>query len=169
MRSQRCTSSRVKLETPIQHALATLADHLADDLLGVAEAVDRRGVHPVDAGVEGPVQGRDGLVVVLRAPAERARAADGPGADAHDREARSVAAEVAELHVVVPPRCRWRAVLDRCWPGRSLPESARTGRAGLGGGSGIPILGTAAAVVHGEVHLLEPVGRPVAAAGLGTW
>src|SRR6266545_2303279 len=69
--------------------------------------------------------------------------------------------------------CIWWCLLDVAgepsWPGRSLPESARTGRAGLVGGSGIPIIGTAAAVVHGEIHLLEPVGRPVAAAGLGTW
>jgi hypothetical protein len=86
-----------------QHALAPLADHLADDLLRVAEAIDGGGVDPVDPGVEGPVHGSDGLVVVLGSPAEGPRATDRPRTDADRGDARAVAAEVAELHAVLPP------------------------------------------------------------------
>ena len=54
-----------------------------DDLLRAAEPVPGRGVDPVDAEVERPVDRRDGLLVVLRSPAEfPSAAADRPGAEA---------------------------------------------------------------------------------------
>jgi len=57
------------------------ADGLADYFLGVTEAVDGGGVNPVDALVEGGMDGADGVGVVLRAPCEvPVAAADGPSA-----------------------------------------------------------------------------------------
>ena len=62
---------------PVPHAV----QGAGDDLLGMPEAVDRGGVDPVDAGVEGLVDRRDAVAVVLAAPAEGpTAAADGPGA-----------------------------------------------------------------------------------------
>ena len=58
-----------------------------DDFFGVAEAVDGGGVDPVDAEVEGFVDGGDGVVVVLRAPCEGpVAAADGPCSEADGGE-----------------------------------------------------------------------------------
>ena len=53
----------------------------ADDLLGVAEPVDRRGVDPVDAELDRTADRGDGIVVVDPAPAEPPRAADRPRAE----------------------------------------------------------------------------------------
>ena len=59
----------------------------ADDFFGVAEAVDGGGIDPVDAEVEGAVNGRDGFAVILRAPGEfPVAAADRPCAKANRSE-----------------------------------------------------------------------------------
>jgi hypothetical protein len=72
---------------------------LSFDFLGAAEAVDRRGVDPVDADGHRFVDGADGKGVVLRAPAEfPVAAADGPGAQADGREMERRVAELAGLH-----------------------------------------------------------------------
>ena len=53
------------------------------DLLGVPEAVDGRGVHPVDPGLDRVPDGGHGVVVFLVSPGEGpASAADRPGAEA---------------------------------------------------------------------------------------
>ena len=71
---------------------------LGDDLFGVAEAVDGGGVDPVDAELDGAVDGGDGVVVVLRAPGEGpVAAADGPCAEADGGE---VQIRVAKLFLV---------------------------------------------------------------------
>ncbi len=55
--------------------------------LGVADAVDGRGVDPVDAELERAVNCADRIIIVLRAPSEvPARAADGPGSVAYGRD-----------------------------------------------------------------------------------
>ena len=62
-------------------------DGFGYDFFGVAEAVDGGGVDPVDAEVEGFVDGGDGVVVVLRAPCEGPVAsANGPCAEADGGE-----------------------------------------------------------------------------------
>ena len=68
----------------------------ADDLLGVAVAVDRRGVDPVDALRDRVADRGDRLRVVLRAPGEGpAAAARGPGAEADGRDLGAGRAEPA--------------------------------------------------------------------------
>ena len=51
---------------PIRAALQGARDHF----LGMPEAVHRGGVDPIDAAIEGLVDGGDRLVVVLRTPGE---------------------------------------------------------------------------------------------------
>jgi hypothetical protein len=54
---------------------------------GVADAVDGGGVDPVDAELEGALNRADGITIVLRAPSKiPARAADGPGSVAYERD-----------------------------------------------------------------------------------
>src|SRR5688572_5024841 len=74
---------------------AELLERLADDDLGVAKAIDRRGVDPVDAELERVVNGADGFVVVLRTPAREPTATAGrPGAEAHLGQVHVGAAEL---------------------------------------------------------------------------
>ena len=55
----------------------------SDNLFGVAEAIDRCSVNPVDAQIERTMNRRNGFVVVLRTPALFPVAAThGPGAEA---------------------------------------------------------------------------------------
>ncbi len=50
---------------------------------GMAQSVDRCCIDPVDAQVEGALDGGDGIVIVLRAPTELpVTSTDGPGAKA---------------------------------------------------------------------------------------
>src|SRR4029453_6862108 len=97
-----------------EHFAGRLAQHLADDLLRVPEAVHRGGVDPVHPGVERVVQGGDGLLVVLRSPAVAARAADRPRTDPDDGDLRPVLAERAELHAGLLgfgcPAGRWSTI-----------------------------------------------------------
>jgi len=66
----------------------------------MAETVDGGGVDPVDAVVEGGVDGGDGLVVILWAPGELpAAAAHGPGADSDGSEFEVAIAEPPFLHL----------------------------------------------------------------------
>ncbi len=66
----------------------------ADDLFGVAEAVDRRGVDPVDAQRDGAPHRGDGLRVVLRTPPEGpVAAAGGPRAEPDGRDLQAARAE----------------------------------------------------------------------------
>src|SRR5439155_12719572 len=93
----------------------------ADDLLGAAEAVGSGGVDPVDAQLERPVDRRDRLLVLLRAPAELpAAAADSPRAeaDAGDLEtgmAQLRCRELCLLHCLHrdAPSCGWVAAARR--------------------------------------------------------
>ena len=67
-----------------------LRQRAAHDLFGMAQAVDRRGIDPVDAPVHRQADRADGIGIVLRPPTHRpAIAAHGPGAqpDARDRHA----------------------------------------------------------------------------------
>ena len=76
-------------------------DGAADDLLGVAKAVDGGGVDPVDAEVDGVVDGGDGVVVVLRAPGESpVAAADGPRAEADASKPEIRCAKLIQIHRV---------------------------------------------------------------------
>ena len=69
----------------------------SNHLFGVAEAVDGRGIDPVDAEVEGAMDGGDRFVVVLRSPGEfPIAAADGPGAEADRGELEVGVAESLE-------------------------------------------------------------------------
>src|SRR4029453_19319544 len=81
-----------------QLAAGALAQHLPDDLLGVAEPVHRGRVAPGPTGIEGFGEAGDRLVVVLRPPAEPPRPADRPGAHPDRRELGPVPAPLAELH-----------------------------------------------------------------------
>ena len=63
--------------------LGQVAQRPRHDLLGVAEAVHGRGVHPVDPGLDRVPDGGDRVVVFLVSPGEGpASAADRPGAEA---------------------------------------------------------------------------------------
>src|SRR5205807_946101 len=74
-------------------------DRPADNLLRVAEAVLGGGVDPVDAELEGVMDRRDRVVVVLRAPAPVVlRAAHRPGSDADARDLEAGRAELHALH-----------------------------------------------------------------------
>ena len=69
----------------------------ADDFFRMAEAVNRRGVDPVNAEIEGAMDGGDGFVVVLRTPGEfPVAAADGPRAKADGGEVKVRIAEGAK-------------------------------------------------------------------------
>src|ERR1022692_3605204 len=64
-------------------AFAHPCEGAGNHFLGVAQAIDRGGVDPVDAGIECFVDGGDGVAVVLTAPRELpTRAAGGPGPEA---------------------------------------------------------------------------------------
>src|SRR5260370_13182281 len=61
-----------------------LADRLSDDLLGMAQPVDGRGIDPVDAGRNRMLDGRDRSRVVLASPTVGPTATpDGPRAKAN--------------------------------------------------------------------------------------
>ena len=74
------------------------AERPPDDLLGVTEAVDRRGVDPVDPELDRAPDRGDRLVVVDRSPPEPPRPADAPGAEADHAERRAVPAEAPRPH-----------------------------------------------------------------------
>src|SRR5216117_3189207 len=58
-----------------------------DDFFRVACAIDRRGIDPVDSQFQSAMNRRDGRVIILSTPGELpARAANGPGAEAHGRD-----------------------------------------------------------------------------------
>ena len=92
------------------------AERPPDDLLGVTEAVDRRGVDPVDPELDCAPDRGDRLVVVDRSPPEPPRPADAPGAEADHAERRAVPAEAPRPHSarpallveIVPPGARRR-------------------------------------------------------------
>src|SRR5467141_404935 len=65
-----------------------------DDLLRMAEAVNRGGVDPVDAEVDGMADRGDRRVVVLRSPAVEPFTADGPGAEPDRRDLEVSGAEL---------------------------------------------------------------------------
>jgi hypothetical protein len=70
----------------------------ADDLLGMSEPVRGRGVDPVHAQLERPVDRGERLLVVLRAPGELpATAADGPRAEADAGDVQAGGAELRGL------------------------------------------------------------------------
>ncbi len=70
------------------------AEQSAHELLGVPEAVHRRGVDPIDPQLQRAPHRGERTGVVLRSPAERpASAADGPGSEAHGRDLESARAE----------------------------------------------------------------------------
>ena len=75
--------------------LAAAREGAPDDLLGVAAAVGRRGVHAVDAALEGAMDGLDGLVVLDR-PVAVAR--HRPAPEAHHGHRKSSPAERAVAH-----------------------------------------------------------------------
>ena len=57
-------------------------DGVANHLFRVAETIDGGRVDPVDAEIEGAVNGAYGIGVILRAPGELpVPSADGPGAE----------------------------------------------------------------------------------------
>src|SRR5207249_11383120 len=57
-----------------------------DDFFRVACAIDRRAIDPVDSQSQRAMNRRDGRVIILSTPGELpARAANGPGAEAHGR------------------------------------------------------------------------------------
>jgi hypothetical protein len=58
----------------------------SNDFLGTSESVDRRGVDPVDACVDGAADCGDRLGVVDRAPPVAPRPADSPGPQAETGE-----------------------------------------------------------------------------------
>ena len=68
----------------------------ADEFLGPALAVDGRGVHEVDAELDGPAYGGHGLRVLRPAPEP---AADGPGAEADDRHLEPGITQLSPFHV----------------------------------------------------------------------
>ena len=83
-----------------EHVLADPigAQRPADDLLGVTETVDRRGVDPVDPELHRPPDRCNRVVVVDRSPPEPPRPADAPGAEADHAELRAVPAEQPRPH-----------------------------------------------------------------------
>ncbi len=79
---------------PLQSALrenvrtraAPFLQRARDDVFGVAQAVDGRGVNPVDAHLQRAMNCGDGIGVVLRAPGKLpAAATKGPGTKADGR------------------------------------------------------------------------------------
>src|SRR6202795_1275830 len=95
------------LGTPAQPALgedvrlrtAPLLQRSADDFLRVSQSVNGGRVDPVNAEFERAVNGRNGIVVVLRSPGELpARAADGPGSIAYGSDVQVGIAKLACLH-----------------------------------------------------------------------
>ena len=94
-RAQVVLDHAVRPPVPVAPALREHVDVLADavgleraadDLLRVAEPVDRRGVDPVDAPLDRVADRRDRLVVVDGPPAELPRAADRPRAEPDRRD-----------------------------------------------------------------------------------
>ena len=80
-----------------QRLVAGGFDGAANHFFRVAEAVDGRRVDPVDAQIEGAMNGGDGFVVVLWAPGEfPVAAADGPCAKADGGELKIGVAEGAK-------------------------------------------------------------------------
>ncbi len=80
-----------------QRLVACSLEDTADDLFGVAQAVDRRGIDPVDAHVEGAINRGHGLCVVLGTPGEFPVAtANGPCAKANGGEVKVRVAEGAK-------------------------------------------------------------------------
>ena len=69
-----------------------------DNLLGMAQAVNGGGIDPVDAQFECAMNGRDGLRVVLGAPAEFPIAADGPCTKADGRDGQIRISQNIGLH-----------------------------------------------------------------------
>ena len=76
----------------------------ADYLFGVAEAVDGCGVDPVDAEIDGAVDGCDRVGVVLRSPCEGpVSATDGPCSEADRRQMQVRVSQLLRFHVA--PSC----------------------------------------------------------------
>src|SRR2546427_4304383 len=71
-----------------------------DDFLGVAHAVNRGGINPVDAQFERAMDGRDGRLVVLLAPGEfPACPADGPCAEPDGGDKQIRISELFRFHM----------------------------------------------------------------------
>jgi hypothetical protein len=67
--------------------------------LGMAQAIHRGGLDPVQAGIQRGVYGRQGLVVVLRSPPESpASASYRSAADAHRRDLHVAASQPLRLY-----------------------------------------------------------------------
>src|SRR5262249_2795876 len=105
--------------------VAVAAEGAPDHLLGVAEAVHRRGVDAIDPGVEGPADRADRLLV-LDGPVAVA-AAHGPASEAHRGDPQPRPAERASLHRR-SSRGRWNRCLSdpgaRCWGAGPVPAAA---------------------------------------------
>jgi len=70
-----------------QRPLTQATQGATHDLFAMAETVNGRGVDPVDAQVQRPVDRASGLLVVLRSPTVRpVPAAHGPGAQTDGRQ-----------------------------------------------------------------------------------
>ena len=74
---------------------------LAHHGLAVVQAVDGRGVDPLDALLHSSLDGLDGKAVVVVAPP--CTAADGPGAHAEKRHLNAAFANIDILHILYPP------------------------------------------------------------------
>src|SRR5205807_7228513 len=89
-----------------------IAHRFPDDFLGMAEPIDRRGIHPVDAGGDRVLDGRDRLGVVVAAPAVRPTpATNRPGAEADlgDLEPAPSERTCQEIHDANTSCCRGRS------------------------------------------------------------
>ena len=123
--------------TPVPPA----GEGLAHDLLGVPEAVGRRGVHAVHPGVERPVDRADGLRVLDRAVA--LPAAHRPAPEPESRHGESGPSERATLHCgCLPPGLRSAGVEEEL--GAAEQGDGAPGR--LVGDPRVPDLRGAAAV-----------------------
>ena len=95
--SARCSADEPDLGADDDIGLQRL-EHTAEIALGLAIAVERRGVEVVDAGLDGARRGA--LLVGRRALGEQP--ADGAGAIAQHRDLETGASEPALLHVSPP-------------------------------------------------------------------
>ena len=110
-----------------------------NDFFGVAEAVDRGGVDPVDAEVEGAMNRGDGFIVVLRSPGEfPVAAADGPRAKADRCELKVGVSESAKGFGAEERSSSYHILLDERH--REWLHEVQRGVSGVGGIRGVSTL-----------------------------